>query len=245
MRHPVSIIAISFLCLGLAVVAFLVFCDQAVFTRKDTVYSMSTAEKIVAITFDDGPSPVWTPRILSELKRAGIKATFFMVGKHVERYPEIARRVAQEGHEIQNHSYDHKLLIWSDHNELRREILETERVIREVTGQTTKYFRPPKSWLTKTEKRQIEKMGYRTVLWTLNSKDWVTFDDKYVVRFIMSRIRLGDIVLFHDSGGVFGTEGGDRHETVKTVSQLVQGLRERGYRCVTISELMLARRNAG
>ncbi len=245
MRHPVGIAAIGLLCLALAVAAFLVFCDQAVFTRRDTVYSVRTEDKIVALTFDDGPSPVWTPRILRELSRAGIKATFFMVGEHVEKYPEIARQVAREGHEIENHSYDHKLLMWSDQSELDQEILQTERIIRATTGQTTKYFRPPKAWVTKKEKILVEKMGYKTVLWTLNSKDWVTFDDKYVVKFILGRVRPGDIILFHDSGGVFTTEGGDRHETVKAISQLARGLRERGYRCVTISELMQARRNAG
>lgn len=81
-------------------------------------------------------------------------------------------------------------------------------------------------------------MGYEVVLWTLNSKDWVTFDDKYIVSYIVKHIRPGDIILFHDSGGVFSTEGGDRHETVKTIPLLVKELRKQGYHFCTVSELI-------
>jgi peptidoglycan/xylan/chitin deacetylase (PgdA/CDA1 family) len=81
-------------------------------------------------------------------------------------------------------------------------------------------------------------MGYKVVLWSLNSKDWVNFDDKYIIRYIESNVRPGDILLFHDSGGVFSTEGGNRQETVKTIFRLVEKLGEKGYRFVTITELL-------
>ncbi len=218
--------------------AFTVFFDQAVITRRATIYHVNTDDKVVALTFDDGPSPVWTPRILDELKRAGIKATFFMIGQHVEKYPEIAKRVAREGHEIGNHTYDHHVLIYYKMYELEKEVKEAEEVIRSVTGRTTKYFRPPKAMLTGEEKQKLKEMGYGIVLWSLNSKDWVTFDDRYIVRYIVKNIRPGDILLFHDSGGVFTTEGGNRSETVKTIPLLAEKLKEKGYRFVTISELL-------
>ena len=81
-------------------------------------------------------------------------------------------------------------------------------------------------------------MGYVVVLWSLNSKDWVTFDDKYIVRFIVKNVRPGDIILFHDSGGVFGVDGGDRNETVKTLPDLINKLQGMGYKFLTISELL-------
>lgn len=81
-------------------------------------------------------------------------------------------------------------------------------------------------------------MGYKIVLWTLNSKDWVTFDDRYMVSYLIKNMRSGDIILFHDSGGAFSTEGGDRSETLKTIPRLIEKLREEGYRFVTISELL-------
>ena len=215
-----------------------VFFDEAVFVRKGTFYRVKVQDKVVALTFDDGPSPIWTPKILDELKKAGIKATFFMVGNHVERYPEVARRVLAEGHEIGNHTYDHHVLLYYKMDELEKEIKAAETAIKNATGQTTRYFRPPKAWLTEAEKQKIKDMGYKTVLWSLNSKDWVTFHDKQITSYILRHVQPGDIILFHDSGGAITTEGGDRSQTVKTIPRLVRKLKERGYRFVTISELL-------
>jgi peptidoglycan/xylan/chitin deacetylase (PgdA/CDA1 family) len=230
------ILFILFLVLG--VVLFCVFFDEAVLVRKGTIFHYPHNDKVVALTFDDGPSPIWTPKILDELKKANIKATFFMLGEHVAKYPEVARRVAEEGHEIGNHTYDHHVLLYYKLEELEKEIKDAERIIQKVTGKTTRYFRPPKAWLTAQEKKKISELGYKVILWSLNSKDWVTFDDKYIVKYIVRHIKPGDIILFHDSGGVFSTEGGDRHETVKTIPRLVEALTKKGYRFVTISELL-------
>jgi peptidoglycan/xylan/chitin deacetylase (PgdA/CDA1 family) len=161
-----------------------------------------------------------------------------MLGEHVVRYPAVARRVVDEGHEVANHTYDHHVLLYYKPEELIQEILRTEDVIKNVTGATTKLFRPPKAWMTENEKRLVRDMGYEVVLWTLNSKDWVSFDDKYIIRYIVKNIRPGDIILFHDSGGTFSTEGGSRKDTVKTIPRLAEKLREKGYRFVTAGELL-------
>jgi len=237
-RKIIVLLAVIFLVAALFVALFTIFFDQAVLVRKGTIYRVPGPEKVVALTFDDGPSPEWTPKILDELKKADVKATFFMLGKNVERYPEIAKRVAAEGHEIENHTYGHRVLLYYKMNELEKEIRDTEKVIKDVTGQSTKYFRPPKAWVTGDEKRKIKEMGYGIVLWTLNSKDWVSFHDKQITQYILYRIRPGDIILFHDSGAVFSTEGGDRSQTVKTIPRLVKKLKERGYSFVTINELV-------
>ncbi len=238
-RKSKIIISLNVLLLAvLAAAAFCVFFDEAVIARKNTIYRVNSTDKLVALTFDDGPSPVWTPQILDELNKAGIKATFFMLGDHAEKYPAVAQRVAKEGHEIGNHTYDHHVLIYYKPEELKDEINHAERVIKNVTGVTPKYFRPPKAWLTQKEKVIIDQMGYKVILWSLNSKDWVRFDDKYIIRYILHNIRPGDILLFHDSGGTFTSEGGDRSETVRAIGRLVEKLRERGYRFVTISELL-------
>ena len=106
-----------------------------------------------------------------------------------------------------------------------------------MTGQTTQYFRPPKAWLRTKIKKKIDAMGYRTVLWSLNSKDWVLFNHKSIVSSIDKNIRNGDILLFHDSGNVFKPEGGNRRQTVKAISLLARTLRKRGFEFVTIEEL--------
>ncbi len=217
---------------------FCVFFDQAVLTRRGTIYRVKTSKKIVALTFDDGPSPIWTPRILDELKKADAKATFFMIGHHVRAYPEIARRVAQEGHEIANHGYAHSVVLYYTPAEVEEEIKYTEHVIREVTGKTTTMFRPPKAWLRDSTKDKIKSMGYETVLWSLNSKDWVGFPHRYIVRYLAARARGGDIFLFHDSGSVFSREGGDRTQTVAAVALLVKTLKEKGFSFVTLEELL-------
>lgn len=247
-KHLGKKLMVGLFIIGVVAVLFAfvsVFFDQAILVRKDTFYRAKLSDKIVALTFDDGPSPVWTPKILDELKKKDIKATFFMIGKHVQEYPEIARRVAQEGHEIGNHAFDHPVFIFSKADKVEKEILANEAIIKHITGQTTKLFRPPKAWLTKQEKREINDLGYKIVLWTLNSKDWAYFDDKYIIQYILKNIRPGDIILFHDSGGVFGIEGGDRSETVKTLPQLIDKLKARGYRFVTVTELMEMGKNNG
>ena len=223
---------------ALVVAVFALFFDQAVFVRKGTAFHAACSRKVVALTFDDGPSPVWTPKILDGLRKSGIRATFFMLGGHVARYPEIAKRVAEEGHEIENHSYNHHVLIDYKMEEIEKQVKDTEKVIRDITGQTTRYFRPPKAWLNKHEKKKIEEMGYKIILWSLNSKDWVTFDDKYMVKYLVHHVRPGDIILFHDSGGAFAAEGGDRSETVKVIPRLVEELKQRGYGFVTVGELL-------
>lgn len=237
-KKIVIIATILLFFVGLGVALFVVFFDEAVLVRKGTVYRVPVSVKAVALTFDDGPSPTWTPKILEALRKAKAKATFFMLGEHAEKYPDVARQVVKEGHEVGNHTYDHHVLLYYTPQELEDEIKKAERVIKEVTGYTTRLIRPPKAWLTDKEKKQIAELGYKVVLWSLNSKDWVTFDDMYIRKYILRHVQPGDIILFHDSGGTFSTEGGDRHETVGAIPRLVEQLRERGYEIVTVSELL-------
>ncbi len=217
---------------------FCAFFDQAVLTRDGTVYRIKTPKKIVALTFDDGPSPVWTPQVLEELKKANVKATFFMVGHHVQKYPDIARRVAREGHAIGNHGYAHSVILYYTPAEIEEEIKYTEHVIRETTGKTTALFRPPKAWLRNSTKEKIKAMGYEVVLWSRNSKDWVGFPHQHIVRYLAPRVCSGDILLFHDSGNIFAREGGDRSETIRAIALLIKILRDRGFSFVTVEELL-------
>jgi len=230
-----------FFILGMSVLCLLCFCvffDQAILTRRGTIYRVKTKKKRVALTFDDGPSKEWTPKVLDELKKVNIKATFFMIGHHVKEYPDVAKRVADEGHTIGNHGYAHSVMLYYTPAEIEEEIKYTEHVIREITGKTTQIFRPPKAWLRKAIKEKIKSMGYDVVLWSLNSKDWVTFNHKYIVKYLSLRIKNGDILLFHDSGNVFSREGGDRSQTVKTIALLVETMKKKGFEFVSIEELI-------
>jgi peptidoglycan/xylan/chitin deacetylase (PgdA/CDA1 family) len=243
---PKKIIFFSFFALvGLAIffVWFCLFFDEVLFVRKNTIYHVDTPLKMVALTFDDGPSPEWTPKILAVLEENKVKATFFMLGKHVKAYPQIARMVVDQGSEVGNHTYNHMVILGAGIGKLEKEIKDTEKAIKEATGKTPVLMRPPKGWVTDKDKKLINKLGYETILWSLNSKDWVSFDDKYIVSFIMNRIKPGDIILFHDSGGVFASEGGDRQETIKAVRMLVEKLKAQGFVVTTVSELLASRKS--
>lgn len=229
-------IVLIFLVLGTA--AFCVFFDQAVFTRRGTIYRVKTNEQRVVLTFDDGPSPLWTPPILEQLHKEKIPATFFMIGHHVKKYPTIAKRVAQEGHTIGNHTYAHSVLLYYTPEEIEEEIKYAEMVIKEATGQTTKLFRPPKALMMHHLKDKIKSMGYNIILWSLNSKDWVSFNHHMIVQFILKKVRSGDIILFHDSGNVFSAEGGKRSQTVKAIPLLAKALRQKGFEFVSIERLL-------
>ena len=241
MKKVTVLIAGVFIVFALVSVVFCVFIDQAVLTRKGTIYKVPNNEKAIAITFDDGPSPVWTPEILDVLKEHNVKATFFMVGKHLERYPQVGKRVAEEGHEIGNHTYLHHVLLYYTNDELHLELKYTEYLIESITGKKATLFRPPKAWLTGREKEYIKDEGYKIVLWSINSKDWVSFFNvKYIVNNLLKRIKPGDIILFHDAGGTFTVEGGARSNTVKAVRLLIEKCKARGYKFMTVSELIEA-----
>lgn len=230
---------------GVLIVCFCVFFDQAVLTRSGTIYRVKTKKKKVALTFDDGPSAEWTPRILAVLKEAGITATFFMIGHHVKKYPDIARRVAEEGHTIGNHGFAHTVILYYKPAEIEAEIKYTETVIERATGLRTRLYRPPKAWMKRGIKKIIRDLGYEIVLWSLNSKDWVTFDHRLMVKYLVRQVKSGDILLFHDSGNVFSAEGGDRRQTVAAIPLLAKKLQAKGFEFVSVEELINSREAEG
>lgn len=232
-------ILVGLVIFGIAVfVFFCAFFDQAVFNRPGTIYHVPRGKKRLAITFDDGPSPLWTPKILDELKKYNVLATFFMIGYHVQKYPDVARRVAQEGHTVANHGYAHSVIVYYTMAEIEAEIKYTEHVIREITGKTTRYYRPPKAWIKTPIKNKIKSMGYEIILWSLNSKDWVGFSHHSIVSYLTKNLKDGDILLFHDSGNVTGMEGGNRTQTVLTLGPLIAAARAQGYEFVNMEQML-------
>lgn len=192
----------------------------------------------VAITFDDGPDPLYTPQILDILKEEEVKATFFMVGKHVEKYPEIARRIVEEGHDIGSHTYSHRNLLFLDREATQEEIVKAEEAIMEGTGQRPRYFRPPRGLYTSAVRDIIEERDYRMILWSLSSRDWAEISAREITDHILNDVTGGDILLFHDSGGLVARVGGDRHNTVKALPRVIEELSRKGYQLVTVSEIL-------
>jgi peptidoglycan/xylan/chitin deacetylase (PgdA/CDA1 family) len=189
----------------------------------------TNGEKVVALTFDDGPSPEATGQILDTLKQYQIKATFFMVGTSLQRYPELARRVAEEGHAIGNHTWDHPLqdLSLAD---AASEIDGMEKLIYDTTGIKTGLFRPPGGRFEGGLAIYAKQRKYGIALWSVDSEDYYVAAP-ILLDNVLKNVQPGRIVLLHDGGG-------DRTATVQALPQIISALKQQGYRFVTVPELM-------
>ena len=190
-------------------------------------------EPAVALTFDDGPGEA-TPAILDVLKRTGIRATFFLCAQNVERYPELARRIAAEGHEIGNHTYSHPNLFWKSPGKIAWEIQQAQRVIEQHTGRRPSVFRPPYGVRWFGLFPILATHGLKTVMWSVSGVDW-KWPAERIVRRVVERTRPGSIILLHD--GVPQKEGGNRAATAQALPEIVRSLGER-FRFVAVSEMM-------
>lgn len=199
-------------------------------------HSATPTARTVALTFDDGPDPEWTPQILDVLHRHQVDATFFVVGTQVAAHPELTRRIIAEGHQIGIHTFTHanlgELPDWQNSLELR----ETQLALAGATGRTSSLLRPPyassAAALTDTDWRVVRSAGqdgYLTVLTTLDSQDWRRPGVEQIVANATPRGTDGEIVLMHDSGG-------DRSQTVAALDQLLPRLQASGYRFATVGD---------
>jgi peptidoglycan-N-acetylglucosamine deacetylase len=186
----------------------------------------------ICLTFDDGPGAS-TPVILDILKRTGVRATFFLLGQNVERYPELARRIAAEGHEIGNHSYSHPYLFWKTPGRILWEITRAQRVIEQETGRQPKLFRPPYGVRWFGLFPILASSNLTPVMWSVSSVDW-RFRAARIVDRVCRRAKAGSIILLHD--GVPQKEGGERRATAEALEKILQKLQGR-YQFVAISEM--------
>jgi len=198
--------------------------------------SVSPKARTIAITFDDGPDPVWTPKVLDLLKAQKVKATFFVVGTAVAAHPELARRIVAEGHQIALHTFTHANLSTSPGWRRSIELRQSQLILAGATGVSTPLLRPPYSSepdaLTDADWKSIQetrKAGYLSVLSTQNSDDWRRPGTAKVIANSMPRGTAGQILLMHDAGG-------DRSETVAALAKLIPTLKARGFKFATVSD---------
>jgi len=190
-----------------------------------------TDEKVVALTFDDGPDPLYTPRILSILKNAGVHATFFEVGQLVEKHPELTRLVIREGHALGNHTYSHPDLRLDTAGQVRQEIAGCDQAIANACGVHTRLFRPPKRLYDDQILEALRRGGYQTVLWSLTVEHKSTPTPMEMADRVVAKARPGTIILAHD-GRL------DREHTVAALPTTIEGLKNKGYRFVTVPEMI-------
>ncbi len=207
--------------------------------QTDIIRRKPSAGNKVVLTFDDGPSEAYTPHILNILAEKGVKATFFLVGSHVEKYPEIAKQIVEEGHEVGNHTYSHITVPNSPPPQLAAQIMRTNLVILQNTGAYPQYLRPPRGLYDMRMRRIAKLLGQELVLWSLSSQDWHSRASKAsITRRVVEKAAGGDIILFHDSGSLLSSEGANRKPTVEALGPIIDGLRSRGLEIATMQDFM-------
>lgn len=194
--------------------------------------NLPSKEKVIALTFDDGPWPVNTEHILATLKRENIKATFFMIGQPLKSYPEIAKKVLADGHVVGNHTLHH----W--YNKMsplvaQREIDDTAKIIKEVLNVETDYFRPPGGVLNNGLVAYSKSKKQSVMMWSVDSEDSQPHrpSPAAMIKTVMAGAKPGGIVLMHDGGGSHGN-------TAIALPTIIAKLRANGYKFVTIPELL-------
>lgn len=185
-----------------------------------------TEIKRIALTFDDGPHPTYTEKLLDGLKERGVKATFFVTGEHAELNPDIIKRMSEEGHLIGNHTYSHIQLTSGNKETFKEELRRTNEVITEITGQEVTYVRPPYgSW----DKAFEKELNMLPVLWSVDPLDWCCSDAACVARKVEKSVSENDIILLHDYYA----------SSVEAALMIVDALQAEGYEFVTVEELLL------
>ncbi len=208
-------------------------------SQADIIRRNPTAGKKVVLTFDDGPSDLYTPQILKILAEKKVKATFFLVGKHVENFPDVTRQIVEEGHEVGNHTYGHITVPNSAPPQLTAQIVRTNLLILQNAGVYPQYLRPPRGLYDMRMRRIAKLLGQVIILWSLSSQDWhPRATTEGVIRRVLERTSPGDIILFHDSGSLYSSEGSSRRPTVEALGPIIDGLREKGFEIVTMEEFI-------
>ncbi|MCX5748731.1 MAG: polysaccharide deacetylase family protein [Candidatus Saganbacteria bacterium] len=197
-------------------------------------------KKEIALTFDDGPKPEYSQKVLDILTRYTVKATFFVVGKEAKDFPDIIMRMNDEGHEIGNHTYTHRNISVMPEEALKKELTKTNTVIFDITGKYPGLFRPPGGDFVFRTRSVASKCGLRQVNWSVNAGDFVKMtrdfdlDEDYektgrkLADSVIAKAGNGDIILFHN-----GSE-----ETIRALPLIIESLRAKGYEFVTVSKMM-------
>jgi len=192
------------------------------------IYRGDRVQATLALTFDDGPFPIYTTLLLDTLAQMGVKATFFVTGENVQRYPFLAQAIVRAGHEVANHSYHHPHLIRLSVAQMTEELASTQEAIGAVTGQAPRYFRPPYGEYSADLMRVAHSLGLSTVMWTAGGGDYASPSGDALKAKVVRQADSGGIVLFHE--GVPGT--------IRILPQTAEALAQRGFTLTTVGALL-------
>jgi peptidoglycan/xylan/chitin deacetylase (PgdA/CDA1 family) len=200
-------------------------------TLNYPLYNGNTQVPEIALTFDDGPNPFYTPQVLAILQRYGVRATFFDVGYLVADYPNIVRQEYNEGNLVANHSWSHPLLTYLSSQAIESQLTSTTNIIQATIGIRPTFFRPPYGAFNNTVLVQARDLRYTTVLWDGSAADWKLPGVNAIVSATLNYARNGAILLLHDGGG-------NRAQTIAALPIIIANLISRGFKLVTIQQLV-------
>lgn len=206
------------------------------YISRHLVCHVPTDERRIALTFDDGPNPILTPQILDLLDRHNARATFFLIGRNVQRWPKLAAEIAARGHEIGNHTQNHLLLPLLPWRLVLREMRRAEHAIHAATGLRPRLFRPPMGWFNRRMLKALAAHGYRPVLGNVYPQDAARPGSRVIVDRVLARLVPGSIVILHD-GSLLRA---DRSQSLEAIETLLPRLVEEGWAVGTVSELLAA-----
>lgn len=211
---------------GLAIVCLCLFCSSLPEEKAVMSETVIQQDKKIALTFDDGPHPEYTPMLLDGLKERNVKCTFFLLGKSAEMYPDVVKRISEEGHLIGNHTYTHVQLTTLSDKMAKKELDMTDKLICDITGKNVEYVRPPfGDW----NKASTMMDSYIVVLWNIDSRDWVLKNRECIVRNTLPFVKDQSIILMHDS----------YQTSVDAALDIIDSLQKEGYQFVTVDELVM------
>lgn len=190
-----------------------------------------THERAIALTYDDGPNPPYTDQLLEVLERLQVQATFFAIGKNLEKYPQTALRIVASGHELGNHSYSHERMIGKSTSFIKSEIQQTDTLLKKLGVQSNSLFRSPYGVKRLRLPWVLANMSKKNILWNIDPQDYSADTSEAIVDHVVSQSQPGAIILLHDGGG-------DRSLTVAATEKIIEKLRAQGYQFKTVTQLL-------
>lgn len=217
-----------------------------------TIVSGPANERVVALTYDDGPNPPYTTQILNVLEREHVHATFFLVGQAVAAYPQVVRREVRDGDAVGNHTWDHPHLIVMRRSDIRSSLQRTGAAIYRAAHVRTRLMRPPFGARDWPVMEVAHKLGYTVVMWSVPlARDWEYPPPQVIAQRVLPRVSDGSIIVLHDGnrGQLCGKNGlpahvCDRSSDIEATKLIIDALKKQGYRFVTIPELITLGKDA-
>ncbi len=196
--------------------------------RLVPIYYVDTQEKKIAISFDASWGAEKTPSLLETLRENDLKTTFFLTGFWIEKYPDMVKEIAEEGHEIGNHTFSHPHLNSLGEEEIGKEVEKVHKMIKDLTEQEASLFRPPFGEYSNKVIKVLNELEYKTIQWSVDSLDWKDLSKEEITNRVVGQLHNGAIVLFHNNGKY----------TAEALPEIIKQAEEKGYTIVPISELI-------